>query len=392
MLTIPHSRPTASLSRLRLDLRPLLLLLTASLAALLLLACGDSDDPPAAIEVHVGLIQSLTGSGASYAESSHRGMMLALEEIAHDPDFNLTITTTLHDDESSIEVSTRAMEALIEGGVDAIIGPTLSGVAFAIHPLAQAAGIVVLSPTTTASGITEAGDHIFSLALTEARVVPEVIAYAAAEHQVSRAVMFWDSEEAFSPFSSAAMRTGIEQVDGTMVAEFDLSAESLEDAVATLNALDFDLILVSPLLDIAVEVLEALRAAGHDQLVIGGNSFNTPQISAEAGAAVEGTYVGSAWNPQVASDASRAFVEAYEAEYGVTPDLFAAQGYTSMYVLADAVRRAGSADPAAIRDALRDTRDLETPLGAFSFDEQRGGVHQPVIQRFEQGVLQVVAP
>src|SRR5690606_28117386 len=142
-------------------------------------------------------------------------------------------------------------------------------------------------------------EYVFSLALTEARVVPEVVAHVVAEHGVGQAVMFWDSSEGFSPFSSAAMRDGLRRAGGTMVAEIDLAANDLDGAIARLDGLEFDLIFVSPLLDVSVAVLEAVRAAGYQQTVIGGNSFNTPEISELAGEAVEGTYVGAAWNPAV---------------------------------------------------------------------------------------------
>jgi branched-chain amino acid transport system substrate-binding protein len=100
--------------------------------------------------------------------------------------------------------------------------------------------------------------------------------------------------------------------------------------------------------------------------------------------------VGAAWNPGVSSEASERFVEAYTEMHGRAPDQFAAQGYSSVLVLADAIRRAGSTDAAAIRDALATTEGVETPLGTLSMSADRNAEHDPVIQQYQGGELVVV--
>jgi branched-chain amino acid transport system substrate-binding protein len=77
-------------------------------------------------------------------------------------------------------------------------------------------------------------------------------------------------------------------------------------------------------------------------------------------------------------------------KYGSEPDLFAAQGYSSVYLLLDAVKRAGSVDHAVLRDALAATKDLSTPLGGLTMSPIREVEHAPVAQRFEGGKLVVL--
>ncbi len=59
------------------------------------------------------------------------------------------------------------------------------------------------------------------------------------------------------------------------------------------------------------------------------------------------------------------------------PDSFAALGYDAAYLVADAINRAGSADPEAIRNALAETKNFEAVTGTMSFDEN----HNPVKER-----------
>ncbi len=86
---------------------------------------------------------------------------------------------------------------------------------------------------------------------------------------------------------------------------------------------------------------------------------------------------------------NQAFVEAYRAAYGGDPDQFAAQAYTATWLMATAIKNAGSADPAAIRDALAAIRDFPSPLGTYSFDENRNPVHTPVVLIVKDGKFQV---
>jgi branched-chain amino acid transport system substrate-binding protein len=118
---------------------------------------------------------------------------------------------------------------------------------------------------------------------------------------------------------------------------------------------------------------------------IGGNSFNTPGLIQDAGAAAEGAISGSAWIATQDTPGNRAFVAAYRARFGSAPDQFAAQSYTGVKLLALALANAGTTDRTAVRDALGALRDVDTVLGRFSFAADREPVHDPVVQQVRHG-------
>jgi branched-chain amino acid transport system substrate-binding protein len=189
------------------------------------------------------------------------------------------------------------------------------------------------------------------------------------------------------------MRKGINAINGAVVAEIDISRETNVPAVLDglrRGIVPVDAFLVTPLVDQSAKIVTAIRDAGFSQPIVGGNSFNTLDIARLTGSAIEGAYVGAAWNPTLTSSRSRSFVDAYSRAYGGPPDQFAAQGYTSVYILADAVRRARSADAVTLRDALAATQDLDTPLGSLSMSSNRDAVHLPVVQRYVNGQLTVI--
>jgi branched-chain amino acid transport system substrate-binding protein len=366
------------------------------LIPLLLLACsndGAARAPSDRLQLNVGIVQSLTGAGGVYGQTVVQGMQLAIEEINASSSSGVHIDYFVADDRSTIEDGRAAYEDFIGQNATAILGPTLSSVAFETLKLAQAASIPAISPTTTALGITDAGDYVFRVALAEDMVVPNTLAHVAKQTPLRNAVLFLDSSDAFSVGSAAAMRKGINAINGAVVAEIDISRET--NVPAVLDGLRrgtvlVDAFLVTPLVDQSAKIVTAIRDAGFSQPIVGGNSFNTLDIARLTGSAIEGAYVGAAWNPTLTSSRSRSFVDAYSRAYGGPPDQFAAQGYTSVYILADAVRRARSADAVTLRDALAATQDLDTPLGSLSMSSNRDAVHLPVVQRYVNGQLTVI--
>ena len=77
-------------------------------------------------------------------------------------------------------------------------------------------------------------------------------------------------------------------------------------------------------------------------------------------------------------------IDAYEAKFGHPPEnSFAPLGYDAIGLIANAIEQAGSDDPAAVRDALAQTRDYPAVTGTVVQQEgaaaDAGGLrlHQP---------------
>jgi branched-chain amino acid transport system substrate-binding protein len=154
-----------------------------------------------------------------------------------------------------------------------------------------------------------------------------------------------------------------------------------------------DALVVSALAAEATQIILQARALGFVGPIIGGNGFNSPAVLRDTGDASEGLIVGGAWNygnPNP-SESSVRFVEMFEEAYEASPDQFAAQAYTGAWLLATAVRCADSVDRTEVRDALAGITEFDSPLGVFSFDENRDGVHEPIAQIVIAGAFQPLA-
>jgi branched-chain amino acid transport system substrate-binding protein len=369
----------------------LLSLLVVALAA----ACSSGGDDeastptpaPKPVTLNLGVVQSQTGAAAIYGKTAINGIELAIKQ--HE-DANLQIEYTVVDDLSTPDGGVAAFNKLADQKVNAIIGPTLSGTAQAAFAVAQQKGIPSIGATTTADGITTAGDQIFRTALTENTVVPPTLAIVNGKAPIKSAVLIFDSTDPYSVGSAAAMRKGIQGINAKIALEVDVSKDK-DVAAAIKGAADpVDTLLVTPLINEGGPIVKSIRDAGLTQTIVGGNSFNTLDMVAASGGAVNGAYVGAAWNPAVDTAASKKFVADYTAAYGTAPDLFAAQGYAAVEVVVAAAKKAGSADNAALRSALASTKDVETIFGKISMNSTREAEYAPVVQQFQDGKLLVV--
>jgi branched-chain amino acid transport system substrate-binding protein len=100
--------------------------------------------------------------------------------------------------------------------------------------------------------------------------------------------------------------------------------------------------------------------------------------------------VGAAWNIASQSPLSESFVANFEEAYEFSPDQFATQAYTGAWLMATAIRCADATDGEAVRDALGAIEAFDSPLGSFSFDEDRNPVHDPVVQIISDGAFAVL--
>ena len=89
------------------------------------------------------------------------------------------------------------------------------------------------------------------------------------------------------------------------------------------------------------------------------------------------------------SERNQQFIESYRARYGVDPDQVAAQAYTGVYILATGLLDAQTAtDSRALRDALEQIKNLDTPLGPFSFNDEHDPDYAATVQVVHSGHFQ----
>ncbi len=369
------------------------------LLSILISACAPATSSKLPAEITLGAVEDLSGPNSVYGLSIQKGIDLAVKQINTQKFLGegVALKVSYTDTASDSQQAVAAFEKLIaDPNTTAILGPTLSTAALAADPLAQKAGVPVVASSNTASGITAIGNYIFRTSLPESAVIPNTVSVVTKAFGLKKVAIIYGSDDAFTTsaekiYKDSLTKAGVEILPEETFVKGDTDFSKQLTNIKTLNP---DAIVVAALVDEATKIMIQARAMGIPESVhfIGGNSFNSPKIAQLAGPAAEGAISGSAWSLTSTVPASKAFVEAFKAEYGSDPDQYAAQAYTAAWVIASAIKNAGSVERSAVRDALAQTKDLDSPLGKFLFDVNRDPVHSPVVLIVKDGKLQVYQP
>lgn len=364
---------------------------TAVVLALILGLTGICSESPAAPrEAKIGFALSMTGAAAAYGETQKNGAQLAIDEInARAGKDGIKIAPLFEDDASQPQQGVNVFNRLIFADkVVIVIGPTLSNTAQVTDRIAQKAGVPVLGISNTAKGITDIGDYIFRDSLTEMQVIPNTVRVVEKKLGIKKVALLYGNDDAFTKggydvFKKALLDSHIKILTEQTFAkgDRDFSAQLTE-----IRSLKPDALMVSALVEEASGIVSQARQLGIAVPIIGGNGFNSPSLMKNAGKAAEGVIVGAAWNESSSNALNRGFVSAYTAKFGSAPDQFAAQAYAAVYVVLDALERAGSTDDRkALRDALTRVGGLNTVLGKFSFTKGRDANYTPVVEVVKNG-------
>ena len=351
---------------------------------------GTGDSCTIEGEVPIGAVLSLTGAAASYGESQQRGLELAAAQLAEKG--GVTYDLTIEDDQTDPRQGITLFDQFISQDVSLIIGPTLSNAALQSDPIAQEAGVPVLGISNTAAGVTDIGDYVFRNSLTEQAVIPQTIAKATEEFGLADVVVMYSNDDAFTESGYEAFAAALED-EGVTVTEtltFSKADTDFRALLTQAQAGDPDALVVSALIEAAIPLVTQARELGIDVPIIGGNGFNNPRLMADAGEAAEGVVVGAAWNSSSYNPENTAFLADYQAEYDAAPDQFAAQAYTGLMLVDQAVRSGCAADRESLKQALGELQDVPTVLGEFSIDENRDAVHPAVVQVVQDGAFAVL--
>ena len=352
---------------------------------------------PAAAQtaVKIGAALSMTGPAAVYGATQKAGIQAGVDEVNRKGGLkDLKLEAVIEDDASTKEQGIAVFQRFINRDkVSAILGPTLSNTATAADPLAQAAKVPVLAISNTApKGITDIGDYIWRVSLTEGQVIPGVVKKLQTKLGFKTAALLYGNDDAFTQAGYTVMKGALEGLNVKIVGTqtFAKPDRDYNAQLTALKAQNPEILLVSALAENASGIVSQARQLGFNVPIMGGNGFNSPAFIKNAGPAAEGVYVGTAWNRVSNDPANREFL-AIMKERNVDPDQFAAQAYTGVLVIAEAIKQAGmKGDRESIKAGFAKVKDLPTPLGKFSFLPSRDGDHDPAVQQVKDGKFQIV--
>jgi branched-chain amino acid transport system substrate-binding protein len=358
-------------------------------AGLSLTACSKKQE----IGIPVGQFTSLTGAQASWGQSTQRGGALALDEInGAGGVLNQPLRLITKDNQSKPgETSTAVRELITRDKVVALLGEVASGRSLEAAPIAQRSGIPMISPGATNEKVTETGDHIFRVCFIDP-FQGTVCAKFAHKLGAIKAALLVDVSKDYSIGLAKSFKQEFEKEGGTITGQQSYSGGD-KDFSAQLTAIKADnpqVIFLPAYYTEAPLIIRQARQLGITIPFIGGDGWDSPELVQVGGDAVEGCYFSNHFSNQSTDPQVVAFVQNYRKKYGEDPDAMAALSYDSVNLLADAMKRAGTTDPAKVTAALAATKDFSGVTGKITFDEHRNPIKPAVILQVKGGKFNYV--
>lgn len=357
------------------------------------LASGLSLPAMAQSTVKVGVVQATSGgSAAIYGIVQKNAAELAVAEINNSGALGGTKLAIIYQDDAGDRGQTvNIFQRFInQDRVSIIFGPTLSNSTFAAAPLAQKAKIPVIASSNTATGIPGIGTFIFRTSPSESSTFPGVLDHVIKKHNVKTVAQIYGIDDVSMKANYEVHKKALE-ARGTKI----LTTETLQKGdvdysaqLTKIKAANPDALVISALAEEVANIVRQARQLGlpKTMVLVASNSAINPKLSELAGPAAEGLYAGAGWFLGFEGKRNTDFVAAYSKKFGSPPDSYAAYAYTAVFAFADALKRAGGAGNAdKLRDALAATKDVDSPLGKFSFDAGREPVISPQVLIVKDG-------
>ena len=347
-------------------LRPLLV----GAAAVLLAGAALAQEP-----IKIGGAFNLTGALASLDVPAANGAKLAVKEInAAGGVLGRPLELVVYDGKTDPATITNIATQMINGDhVVAITGFTDSDSALALGPIAQRNKVPFVTAGATSPLLpTQIGDYMFLEPFGD-NVQAAVGAEFAMKKWGDKAYLLYDKATEYTNLLAGYFKDAFTHGGGQVLLEdsYKSGDTSYSAQITKLKALSTqpDFLYISAMPDDIGTIVKQVRQAGIDLPIIGGDGYDTPLLVQVAGPASNDVYFTThALMTMDSTPAVAKFIQAYNAEYGKDPEnAFAALGYDSVHLIANAITQANSTDPTKIRDALQATKDLTGVTGAISY-------------------------
>ena len=388
--------------------------LTALLAAVLLVLPAVGFARVTGDTIVLGAAVSLTGRYTTAGNHTRKGYDLAVKMINErggvrvaGKDYRLEIL--YYDDESTPARGAQLAERLIrQDGVRYMLGPYSSGLTQAIAPVTERYHVPMVEGNGASRELFNKGyRYLFAVLSTSEQYLQEAINLAAelaqAEGRDPASLKIAVATEN-DPFSQDVRDGVLDDATryGMQVVIDDKLPRDLNDMTTTLlkvKALRPDLLLVSGHSKGAALLVRQAAELRASAPMVAISHCESAEVTDRArfGDTAEGILCTAQWAPTLTYrddlfGSAGDYAALFEREYGYIPPYQAAESSAAVMVWADALRRAGSFDTDAVREALAAT-DMQTFYGNIRFDATGKNVAKPmVLSQIQDGEYRVVAP
>lgn len=372
--------------------------LFGSLALGLSLLCGAAT-PQTGNPIVIGLTTPVTGNAASFADPERRGVEMAVQEInAAGGVLGRSIRLVVADNRCNPTEGVQSANKLInDDKAVALIGAFCSSVSLAVMPVVRRSEVPMVIDVSTAPAISQMigqgkNTWVFRTSVTDDGMAKALIDHLAAKSSWRKIALLAEDTDygrgGVRAFAELAKAKGMTTVATEMVQQ---GTADFTTVITKLMAAKPDAVAIYVLGADMANFLKQYQAWGAKIPVTG--RFDPGLLSAaqRAGGFLDGSIGVLPYSPEIDTPANHRFVSSYRERNKADPQFQSAYGYEAMYLIADAIKRAGKAEPAAIREALASARMASMVGTSIEFDAQHQAHNNAVILLLKDGKISILS-
>ncbi|WP_202411665.1 ABC transporter substrate-binding protein [Paracandidimonas lactea] len=348
-------------------------------AGVLVAICATAFSMPAAAQVKIGVINSLSGNFAAFGQRYNTGMQVALEEINANGGINgKKLELIVQDDRSEAQSALAAVESLNKQNVPLIIGSYASGITGPVSKLSTRQKIPLIVLGSADDSITKPGsDWVF-----RAKHNSTIVANVYFDYFDNLRKNNPDLKKIAVMYGNGAWPTSVSE-EGIRQAEkrgykvvgkqaYDQGTTDFRPILNKFRAESPDILLTSSYADDGIAIARQIKEVGLDAKVVAIDTASSMiSFIEQVGKQSENIVSAVSWSPDVKYEGTPALYKRLKEKAKEEPSFYEAEGYLALTVAADALRRAKSEDRQKVRDALAST-NLKTPVTDVKFENYDG--------------------
>jgi branched-chain amino acid transport system substrate-binding protein len=360
-------------------------------------------------EIRIGALVPISGHGANAGKREAIGVQAAIDVINAQGGVNgVPLKMYLEDTASNPQEGVNALRKLAaDQKVLAIVGPHYSSVAESTFPMGNRLKLVQIAVASSKPGLSEANrPYAFRNTITEDKVADAVVREFKKRYNIKKVAIITDIKDAVA--KSVGMQVlppafkahGIEVLTGDNPVTFQTNDTQFTAQITRLKSLKPDGIGMGALGPDALNIITEARRQGMTQPFMSTAPVHEGDLPQKGGKAVEGTFSGSCWSPQLDTPESKGFVEAYgktqkkmfTSEFTETPDYYPVFAYDAVFMIVEAIKKMGatnkpedlSQDREKIMKYLANLRDFKG-VASRGFNEMGDGIKTVLVDEIKGG-------
>lgn len=370
------------------------LLLVVILVTSLLVGCAGEGEETSEVTsdggdvIKIGVFEPMTGASAAGGQMTIEGIELANEVMPEV--LGREVQLVIVDNKSDKVEAANAVSSLIDkDGVVAIIGSYGSSLSMAAGDIVKEKQIPTVGCSPTNPLVTLDNDYYFRVCFIDPFQGTVMANYAVNDLGAKTAAIIQDVTQDYSVGLSKYFEDAFKDLTGNenaivAKASYNTGDQDFTAQITNVSSESPDVIFAPGNYGECALLIKQTRDQGIDTPILGGDTWEAPEFLSIGGDSVEGIVFSTHFTAEApVTDVSEEFLNLYTEKFDSDANAFAALGYDSYMVIIDAIEKANSADPQAIRDAISETKDFTGATGYITLDENGDAVKSAIIKRVE---------